>query len=432
MNPRGAGHVSTSAKPTRHACVIGAGVVGCASAYALARRGWRVTLVDAEPDCGAGASFANGAQLSYSYVEPLATPAALRALPGWLARRDGPVRWHPRLEWAHWQWLAAFVLACRGAEVQRTTQALLALSFLSRDTLHQWLGELPHLAGTGRHAVPGKLVVYRHAAARPAVERQLSSQRRSGCQQQIVGPRECVDLEPAIESALARELAFGVWTPSEEVIDAAALARGLAHASGATLRLGVRVQGIQSQGRVIQALHTDDGSIEADAFVVAAGTGSVELLRPLGLRLPIEPIKGYSVTLPIVESAAAPRASVTDHGRKIVYARLGNELRVAGYAELAGAQTRLDDARIAALCDAAAASFPGACEVSEPRGWAGLRPATPGGRPLIGATDWSNLWLNTGHGGLGLTLAAGSAVLLQRAMSGESSPIDPAPYAAGR
>lgn len=423
---------SASAKPQRHVCVIGAGVVGCASAYALARRGWRVTLVDAQPDCGAGASFANGAQLSYCYVEPLATPAALRALPGWLARRDGPVRWHPRLEWVHWRWLAAFVFACRGAEVQRTTQALLALSFLSRDTLHQWLGELPRLAAAARHAVPGKLVVYRHAAARPGVERQLRSQRGAGCEQQIVGPRECVDLEPAIERALAQELAFGVWTPSEEVIDAAALARGLAHASGATLRLCTRVQGVQSRGDLIEALLTDNGSIEADAFVVAAGAGSVALLRPLGLCLPIEPIKGYSVTLPIVQSAAAPRASVTDHGRKIVYARLGNELRVAGYAELAGAQTRLDDARIAALCHAAATSFPGACEVSEPRGWAGLRPATPGGRPLIGATAWSNLWLNTGHGGLGLTLAAGSALLLQEAMSGEPSRIDPAPYAPGR
>jgi D-amino-acid dehydrogenase len=414
--------------PTRSVCIIGAGIVGCASALAFARRGWRVTLLDARTDCAGGASFANGAQLSYSYVEPLATPAALRALPGWLLRRDSPTRWHPRVQWAHWRWLASFVRACRQAEVERSTRALLALSFLSRDTLDVWLGELPHLAEDARHARAGKLVVYRDARARATVERQLSMQRALGCVQELVSARKCVALEPALEAALLRELAFGVWTPGEQVIDGARLAQGLARASGATLLLGTRALAFEAGRGTVQALRTDQGRVEADAFVVAAGHESAPLLQALGLRLPIEPIKGYSVTLPVVNDAAAPTASITDHARKMVFARLGDTLRVAGFAELVGADMRLDDARIGALCRAAEACFPGACRVDDPQGWAGLRPATPGSRPLIGPTPWANLWLNTGHGGLGLTLAAGSAALLGELMSGGPASIDPTPY----
>jgi D-amino-acid dehydrogenase len=260
------------------------------------------------------------------------------------------------------------------------------------------------------------------------VARQLSMQRALGCVQELVSARECVALEPALEAALLHELAFGVWTPGEQVIDGARLAQGLARASGATLLLGTRALSFEAGRGAVQALHTDQGRIEADAFVVAAGHESAPLLEALGLRLPIEPIKGYSVTLPVVDAAAAPRASITDHARKMVFARLGGTLRVAGFAELVGADTRLDDARVGALCRAAEACFPGACRVDDPQGWAGLRPATPGSRPLIGPTPWAHLWLNTGHGGLGLTLAAGSAALLGELMSGGPASIDPTPY----
>lgn len=413
---------------SRHACIIGAGIVGCATAMALSRDGWRVTLVDAKPAPGQGESLANGAQLSYSYVEPLATPAALRALPGWLLSPDSPLRWRPRTDWSHWRWLASFVAACRWPEVQRTTQALLALSSLSRDTLHSWLREMPELASESLHARPGKLVLYRDAAARAGVERQLGWQREMGCVQRIVEAEECRALEPALAATGGGEIAFGVWTESEEVIDASLLAKGLALASGAELRFGEIAERFDQQRGRIVALQLGQRRIEADAFVLAAGPAVRMLLQPLGWAPPIEPIKGYSITLPVMNAVAAPRASITDQGRKLVYARLGEQLRVAGFAELCGTDRSLDPRRIEALCKAVRETFPDACGFDDPKPWVGLRPATPGGRPVLGATRWPGLWLNAGHGALGLTLACGSASLITDMMSGRRSTIDPVPY----
>jgi D-amino-acid dehydrogenase len=415
---------------TRHACIVGAGIVGCAAAYALAREGWRVTLVDAHAAPGQGASLANGAQLSYSYVEPLASPAALRALPAWLLQPSGPARWRPRGEAAHWAWLAAFMRACTGAHMRRTTAALLELSFLSRRTLHAWLDELPGVAEAAQFARPGKLVLHRDAGARDAVAVQLEWKRAHGCRQQLLSGEECVAIEPALAPTGSRGIAFGVWTADEEVIDGPVLAARLAAASGASLHLGQPVLGFEPGGSAPQALRLADGLvIEADHFVIAAGTASAALMRPFGQPLPIEPIKGYSITLPIVNAAAAPRASITDVGRKTVYARLGSRLRVAGFAELVGFDTRIAAERIEALVAATQAAFPGACDTRDASPWTGLRPATPSGRPFIGNTRWPNVWVNGGHGPLGLTLAAGSAALLARAMAGEALPIDASPFA---
>ena len=416
---------------TGSVCVVGAGIVGCATAYALARDGWRVTLVDAAPAPGQGATLANGAQLSYSYVEPLTTPAALAALPRWLLAPDSPLRWRPRPEWAHLRWLMAFVRACRTSRVRRTTAELLALSFHSREVLHGWLREpaLGAAAVAAGHMQPGKLVLYRGAGQREDVARQLENQRRLGCRQRLVSSEECRALEPALAATGGGAIAFGVWTEDEEVVDAARLAAALAAQSGAVQRMGSAAAGfVLRQGRMA-ALRLQSGEeIAADAFVLAAGPGSTGLLRPLGMALPIEPIKGYSITLPVVQPEAAPRASITDSARKLVHARLGDSLRVAGFAELCGSDRSVDARRIEALCQAVRETFPGACSFSQVRPWAGLRPATPTGRPLVGATRWPNLWLNTGHGALGLTLAMGSAALLAALMQGRTPAIDDAPY----
>ena len=412
-----------------HACVVGAGIVGAATAYALARRGWRVTLVDANARPGEGASRANGGQLSYSYVEPLATPSALAALPRWLLSADSPLRWRPRAELAHLRWLAAFVAACRWSRVRSTTEALLTLSFLSRDTLHAWLAEQPAaLRLAACHTRPGKLVIYRDAAARSAALRQIGWQRELGCAQRLVEADECVALEPALGATGGGPIAFGVWTEDEEVADTARLAEGLAQASGALLCLRQRALGFDTRAGRVVALRCEGGPVEADHFVLAAGPEAAGLLRPLGATLPIEPIRGYSVTLPVLDAAAAPHVSITDNGRKLVHARLGDQLRVAGFAELCGPHAVVDARRIEALCAAVRETFPGACDFADPQPWAGLRPATPGGRPLIGRSRWPNLWINAGHGALGLTLAAGSAALLGALMTGAAAPIDPVPF----
>lgn len=417
----------------KQVCVIGAGVVGSATAMALAREGFQVTLVDAADRPGQGASRANGAQLSYSYVEPLATPAALRQLPGWLLSRDSPLSWQPRWQLSHWRWLADFIGACTQARVQQTTEALLRLSFLSRDVLARWQREAPAGQPLGvqvRQA--GKLVIHRDAGKRDAARRQVAWQARFGCRQHVLDAAACRQQEPALAHDRA-PIAFGIWTPDEAVTDAQHLSQALATASGARWRMDTRVAGfVQRAGRVHALRCVDAGGvereIEADAFVVSAGPAAAALLRPLGVQLPIEPIKGYSVSLQAANAARAPQVSVTDAARKLVYARLGERVRIAGFAELRGADLRIDPRRIQAMLQAATDTFPGAFQTDDPQPWAGLRPATPGSRPLIGRTRIEGLWLNTGHGALGLTLACGSAWLLSQLMQDRTPSIDAAPF----
>jgi D-amino-acid dehydrogenase len=412
----------------RHVCVIGAGVVGAATCYRLARAGHRVTLLDAADAPGTGTTWANGAQLSYSYVEPLATPGILRKLPAMLRDPQSPVRLRLTGHWSQVSWGLRFVAACRAATVQRSTASLLKLADLSRRDLSAAMDEDKL---DFHHERSGKLVIYDSAEALEGAARQLELQRAMGCEQQLLDPRGCLQREPALASQRDR-IAGGIWTASEAVGDAAALTRELiarAKARGAALRLGCRAvgwDGVRGRGsRHVQALRLLSGErIAADAFVLANGHDAADLARPLGLRLPIYPIKGYSITLPIRDALLAPKVSVTDSRRKMVFAPLAGRLRVAGFAELVGRDLQVDPARIQALVDAVHEVFPGGCELqADPKPWAGLRPATPTSRPIVGVTRWSNLFLNVGHGALGLTLAMGSARVVEEALAGRASEV---------
>ena len=408
----------------RHVCVVGAGVVGAATAYRLAQSGHRVTLLDAADAPATGTTWANGAQLSYSYVEPLATPAVLRKLPAMLRDPQSPLRFRLTGEWSQLSWGLRFLAACRAATVQRSTAALLKLADLSRRDL------AAAEAQDGlqfQHERSGKLVAYDSAEALEGAARQLELQRAMGCEQQLLDRQACLQREPALASQRER-IAGGIWTPTEAVGDAAALTRELivrAQSRGTALRLGCRVVGWDSDRGQVRAARLSSGErLVADAFVLANGHEAAHLARPLGLRLPIYPIKGYSITLPLRSAALAPKVSVTDAGRKMVFAPLGGQLRVAGFAELVGRDLRLDGARIQALVDAVGEVFPGGCDLrADPRPWAGLRPATPTSRPIVGRTRRANLFLNVGHGALGLTLAMGSARVLDEALAGRDSAV---------
>ncbi len=409
----------------RHVCVVGAGVIGAATCYRLARAGHRVTLLDAAGAPATGTTWANGAQLSYSYVEPLATPAILRKLPAMLCDAQSPVRLRLTGEWSQMAWGLRFLAACRAATVQRSTAALLRLADLSRREL---AAAMERDGLDFHHERSGKLVIYDRAEALDGAARQLELQRSMGCEQELLDQRGCLQREPALASQ-RENIAGGIWTPGEAVGDAAALTRELivrAQARGALLRLGCRVVGWDGGrgrgGRHVQAARLQSGErIVADAFVLANGHGAAGLARPLGLRLPIYPIKGYSITLPVRDASLAPKVSVTDAQRKMVFAPLAGQLRVAGFAELVGSDLQVDRGRIQALVDAVRQVFPGGCDLqADPRPWAGLRPATPTSRPILGATRWSNLFLNVGHGALGLTLAMGSARVLEDALAGRA------------
>lgn len=412
-------------------CIVGAGIVGSASAYVLARAGHPVTLLEALDAPACGTSFANGSQLSYSYVEPLATPATLRKLPGLLFDAGSPLRIKWTGEWSQLTWGLRFLRACTTAQVEHATRALLALAFLSR---HELAAACSADALDFDHASVGKLVVYQSEAALREARRQVDFQRRFGCEQSVLSAAQCLECEPALQ-AYREHIAGGVWTGSEAVGDARRLSSELierVRAMGGQVRYRTRVTGFRRRGRRVVAAQIAGGEElpTPGAVILANGTDATATAARLGLRLPIYPLKGYSITLAIADTARAPSVSVTDLRRKIVYARLPGLLRIAGFAELVGHDTRTDPRRIAHLVACARETFPDACHFdADPKPWAGLRPATPTSLPIIGATPCENLLLNAGHGALGFTLAMGSARLLERRLAGTPDDALAAPFA---
>lgn len=416
--------------------VLGAGVVGVAAAWELARRGHAVTLIERNREAGMGVSFANGAQLAYSFVAPLASPDTLSKLPSLLIGRAAPSRVAPGADPDFLRWSIRFLRACTQEQASRTTRAQLALAAASRLALHR----VTHEQGLdfGLRAA-GKLILYRKPASWAAARRQMEVQAKAGgAAQQALDPRECLATEPNL-SLRADELAGGVFTPSEEVGDCAVFCRELAarfaRQPGATALFGVAARRlVRREGRVV-GVETDAGMIEADLTMLAAGAQARDLARGVRLDLPIAPIKGYSITARPAPGAAAPRVSVTDFERKIVYAPLRRDgedvVRVAAFADFVGDKPRPDPRRVARLIalarDTAALALDGDVEA-----WAGLRPATPDSRPIIGPSPIPGLFLNVGFGGLGWTLACGAGELAADLIDGAPPQVDPAWFALER
>jgi D-amino-acid dehydrogenase len=395
--------------------------VGLTTAWALAEQGHRVTLLEREPALASGASHANGGQLSYRYVSPLADEGVpLKAL-RWLLDPDGPLRFKPEARWHQWAWMLAFLRACRAPVNQRMTERLLALGAFSQHCFAE-LSRSAALDEAIALRAPGKLVLYR----KPAEFQRVAQRLAAGGPEQALSPQDCVALEPALAHSDA-QLAGGIFTPGEAVADCQQLCLQLAqrlqrHGGFAGL-VRAEAQGfVLGQGRV-QALRTSAGEIVADDYVLAAGLQSRGLGKSAGLNLPIYPLKGYSLTAPIGPQHRAPEVSVTDFERKVLYARIGDQLRVAAMVDLVGDDARIDPARIASLQRAARAMFPRAADYDGAADWAGLRPATPSGAPILGATRWQGLWLNVGHGALGFTFSFASARILAELVSGRASPL---------
>ncbi len=398
------------------AIIIGAGVVGCSTALALAEKGWEVALVDGQAGPGLGTSHANGAQLSYSYVEPLATPATLGKLPSFLFSPSSPLTFRLRADVHQWTWLARFLLACTDERVKQTTRSLLELARLSRVTMDGWLEQN---GWDCDYAMPGKLVLLPDGDALKAARRQVAFQASLGCRQDILDAAGCVDIEPAL-AGYAPSFAGGVWTADECVIDPLLLTNAMMarlESQGYTGHFNLPAQSlVVHKGRVC-GVNTPGGEILADAVVICSGVHANQLISGLSPRLPVYPIKGYSVTLDMVDGAAAPKVSITDSRRKLVFARLGNRVRVAGRAEVVGYRTDIAPRAIEELLQGMRAVFPDAKWTDDIQPWAGLRPSTPTGLPIYGPTRTPGLYVNAGHGALGLTLAAGSARRLAEAMS---------------
>lgn len=402
----------------RQVCIIGGGVIGLASAYALVRAGHEVTVIDARDSLGRETSFANGGQLSYRYVAPLADAGVPLQAIGWLLRGDSPLKLRPRLDPQQWRWMAAFLGACRGSVNQSNTAHLLRLASLSQDTLQQWRHD-DHMDGFDWRR-NGKLVTFRTGGtfehARSKVTNIL--------QQHVLSAADCARLEPALAGG---GFVGGIYTPNEEVADCHGFCQRLAarlEASGrCTFLLGRKVTGLRHTDGAVQAIEMGSEVMPVEQLVLAAGHRSAELALP-GLSLPLYPLKGYSLSVPIGEQHRAPEVSITDYDRKIVYARIGEQLRVAAMVDIVGFDACLEPKRLGLMKRQAIETFPAAGDYAHAVEWAGMRPATPTGVPLIGASAYRNLWLNLGHGALGFTLACGSGQLLAELIGQHQPSID--------
>lgn len=411
--------------------VIGSGLLGVSSAWALARAGCEVTVLERADGPAAATSHANAGMITPSMADPWNAPGIHRDLLRWLGHEDAPFLLRPSALPGLLGWGLRFLAASRPAAFRRHLEANLRLARHSQQVMAALRGELdlPH-----DHRANGTIKVFadaRHFEAAAERNRLLKS---LGLDVRLLDAAGAVAVEPALADVRER-IAGAVHCPQDESGDARAYTERLAeHAAraGVAFRFGMSVRGLERDGARIRAAWVGEKSFEADAFVLAAGSWSEPLLRKLGVHVPVRPVKGYSITLDMGAWRGAPQMPVIDDAMHLAATPLGRRLRVAGTAELAGDDRSLNPARIENLFRAVLALFPSLAphlDRAAAQPWAGLRPMSSDGVPRIGRLPYENLWLNTGQGHLGWTLAAGSAQLLADLMTERAPVLDPAAYA---
>lgn len=403
--------------------VLGGGVIGTTTAFSLARAGARVTVLERQPGVALETSFANAGQVSAGYATPWAAPGIpLKALK-WLCQTHAPLAIRPDGTLFQAQWMARMLMECRADRYAVNKTRMMRLAEYSRDRLRALRAEL----GLDYEARSlGTLQLFRTEAQLAAAERDVNVLRELGVPHRLLTREALHTVEPALHAVRDR-LTGGLQLPNDETGDCHLFTTRLAEqarALGVQFRFGVHVQGLETQGTQVRAVLTDEARLPADQVVVALGCGSRTLLHDLGLDLPVYPVKGYSLTLPLADEAHAPVSTVLDETYKVAITRFDRRLRVGGMAELAGFDMRLDPRRRATLEKVVNDLFPGGGELASGQFWTGLRPMTPDGTPLVGATAFRNLWTNTGHGTLGWTMACGSADVLADLVMGRRPAID--------
>ena len=387
--------------------IIGAGVAGVTAAYYLARAGHDVEILDSRDGTGEGTSFANGGQLSYSYVEPMARPDLVPKLPRIIAGLEPSYVMTRLSDLKLMRWGAQFLRNCTASRFERNARAALALSVESRDALHALLAEHGLKFDYSR---TGKLVLHASENALDQAAEAIPMKREAGVEQHRLSREACIALDPAL-AAYGQDFAGGVYAPGDEAGDAGRFCRALMDVCenelGVRTHTGVQVRRIVRDNGSISGLDTSEGQMGADHYVLAAGPDAEALGRTAGLHLPIYPIKGFSITLPARQGA--PAVNITDAANKMVFCRLGERFRVAGFAEFARGDKRVVEARIKKLTEIARRLLPDAADYdAEPHGWAGERPMTPDGLPLVGPTRIDRLSVSVGHGMFGWTFSCGA------------------------
>jgi D-amino-acid dehydrogenase len=408
--------------------VLGAGVVGINTAYWCLRNGKSVCVVDRQPAAGLETSFANGGQVSVSHAEPWANPSAPLKVLKWLFDSDAPLLFRPRFDIHQWLWMAKFLVDCLPSRADRHTTEIVNMALESRRLIQ----EIRKTEGFHYdERAKGILHFYRDPREFEAAIPVAELMRKFGCDISVIDVDKTVEIEPAFAER-RDELVGASYTADDESGDALKYTQELARVCekmGATFLYGTQVTALGAD-RFSKKVHSveivgADGyqNLRARDIVVSLGCWSAPILRPCGMWLNIYPAKGYSVTIPIDKSNAAPVTSLTDDEYKLVYSNFGSRLRVAGTAELSGYSRDLNIGRCEAILRQVRKLFPRAGDFARATYWSGLRPTTPSNIPYVGRTRYRNLWLNTGHGTLGWTLGAGSGFRVANMIAANDGPV---------
>ncbi len=411
--------------------VLGSGVVGVTSAWYLAQAGHEVVVVDRQPEAGLETSFANAGQVSPGYSAPWAGPGVPLKAIKWLMMRHRPFVIWPRADPSLYRWLAMMLTNCTEAAYHVNKARMVRLAEYSRDCLRD-LRDATGITYDDRQR--GTLQLFRTQKQLDHVGDDIAVLREGGVPFELLDPAGCVAAEPALAHVVDK-VAGGLRLPGDETGDAFKFTQrlaALAAAAGVQFRFSTTVNAVDSEGDQVTGITTDQGVLTADRYIVALGSYSPILLRPLGLDLPIYPVKGYSITVPIIDELAAPVSTVMDETFKVAITRLGDRMRVGGTAELAGYSKTLRGPRRATLEHSVGDLFPKGSDLRQAQFWTGLRPMTPDGTPIIGPTRYKNLFLNTGHGTLGWTMSCGSGRLLADLISERRPNIEHADLALSR
>lgn len=403
--------------------VLGSGVIGTAIAWYAAKAGHEVTVVDRQSGPALETSFANAGEVSPGYSAPWAGPGVPVKAIKWMLMRHSPLVIWPLLDPALWRFGARMLANCTERAYRLNKSRMVPIAEYSRDCLKA-LRAATGIAYDEREQ--GTLQLFRTSKQLDGIGKDIEILKEYGVPFEVLDRRGFCRVEPALVHT-QEKFVGALRLPGDETGDCflftnrlAEMARGI----GVTFRFGTRIEGIDVMGGRIDGVRLGDGTLSADAYVCALGSYSTAALAPIGIRLPVYPVKGYSITVPIVDAGRAPESTIMDETHKVAVTRLGNRIRVGGTAELAGYSLKLREARRATLEHVVTDLFPGGGDLARATFWCGLRPMTPDGTPVIGPTRYPNLWLATGHGTLGWTMAAGTGRVVADLLSGRTPEID--------
>jgi D-amino-acid dehydrogenase len=407
--------------------VLGSGVIGVASAYQLALAGHEVTVVDRQPAAALETSYANAGEISPGYSAPWAGPGVPIKAIKWLLMHHRPLVIRPNLDLNLVRWCVAMLRNCTTARYELNKGRMVRLAEYSRDCLK----ELRAQTGIAyEQRMQGTLQLFRTQAQLDGTSADIAVLKRYGVGFELLDRDGCIRHEPAL-ARVKDKFVGGLLLPGDETGDCFKFTQNLAALAatkGVQFRYGMKIERFQhsrvSSHMRIDGVVTDAGTLKADAYLVALGSYSPLLLKGVGIRIPVYPVKGYSITVPIIEAAGAPESTVMDETHKVAVTRLGDRIRVGGTAELAGYTLKLHEARRHTLAHVVTDLFPRGGDVSRAEFWCGLRPMTPDGTPVVGPTRLPNLYLATGHGTLGWTMAAGTGRVMADVISGRTPDID--------